>query len=343
MLVRTGRGKYQITKNDSREFACSLYNFDIDGADVKEDHKQILRSKVFPFLQEGGSAAIVGLASVTGPEQHDQELSLERAESVVKALNWVWAFSGSGFLYSGPMRIRKVVGRGKQWAQRFSRKENEFWRAVWVHVWDQAVPPSDSQVNFGMQLPPLADSNLLMDIGQGLDVASWIISMIAAAEIIPVVDMAASILDTLFSLVAAWAASDQNAYLNGYIQGYDMAMKDMSDTYADSSLHTKPLSQWPPPARPKSHQELWASQPNISQQKWHEGEDAGCEAAYQQVLKWDRQPLAVEVAGQTKRLTGREVLRTLALQHPDRVGEYFVKQFNEALRKKGKRPWPTLL
>jgi hypothetical protein len=51
----------------------------------------------------------------------------------------------------------------------------------------------------------------------------------------------------------------------------------------------------------------------------------------------------VEVAGQTERLSGREVLRTLVLQHPDRVGEYFVKQFNEALAKKGKRAWPTLL
>jgi hypothetical protein len=298
---------------------------------------------VYPFLENGGSAAIVGLASVTGSAQHDQDLSQERAEGVALYLNRLGLFRSGAFVYTGPLRIRQVAGRGKQWAQRFSRRENEFWRAVWVHAWDQVMLPSDSQVNFGMQLPALADSNILMDAGNVLDVASWIISMVATAEVIPVVDMAVSILDTLFTLVAAWIAADQNAYLNGYIQGHDMAMKDMSDPYADSGLLTKPLAQWPPLPHPSPHQELWTSQPGPSQEKWHAGEQDGCDAAYKQVQKWEQQPLVVDVRGQEERLSGREVLRTLALQHPDRVGEYFVKQFNDALRKKGKRPWPTLL
>jgi hypothetical protein len=158
--------------------------------------------------------------------------------------------------------------------------------------------------------------------------------------------MAASILTTLFSLIATWAEADQNAYLNGYIEGYDWAMKDMAEPYGSQSLHTKPLSQWPTVAKPSVHDELWTSQPTIGQQKWHEGEQAGCDAAYKQVQDWERNPLYVDLPGGYNRqqaLSGREILRLLSLQHPDNVGVYFVEQFNKGLIRRGKRRWPTIL
>jgi hypothetical protein len=345
-LVRpTGRGKYVITKNSDSEFACSLYNFDINGSTVKDDHQQLLKARVFDFLSAGGSATIVGLASVTGTSEGDMELSQERADNVAKYLRLLSMYASDPD-YTGPFRIRSAVGRGRQWALLYSRGENEFWRAVWVHVWDRATPPSDSQVDFGVQLPDLPESSTISDIGKVLDVASWIISAVATAEIIPVVDMAASILTTLFSLVATWAEADQNAYLNGYIQGYDMAMVDMAEPYGSQSLHTKPLSQWPTLTKPSPHQDLWASQPDVLQQKWHEGEQAGCDAAYKQVQDWERSPLYVDVPGgynQQQALSGREILRLLSLQHPDNVGVYFVEQFNKSLLRRGKPRWPTRL
>jgi len=344
-VIPTGRGKYKITKNSDSEFACSLYNFDINGSDVKDDHKQLLKARIFDFLSACGSAAIVGLASVTGTSEGDLDLSQERADNVAKYLRALSMFASNPD-YTGPFRIKSTIGRGRQWALLYSKGENEFWRAVWVHVWDRATPPSDNQVDFGVQLPDLPESSAIEDTGKILDVASWIISIINASEIIPLVDLAASIIDTLFTLIAAWAVADQNAYLNGFIEGYDMAMVDMAEPYGSTSLHSKPLSQWPAVVKPSPHQELWASQPNIGQQKWHEGEQAGCDAAYKQVMDWERNPLYVDLPGGYNRqqaLSGREVLRALSLKYPDRVGEYFVKQFNTALLKKGKPNWPTRL
>lgn len=342
----TGRGKYVITKNSDTEFACSLYNFDIGGSDVKDDHKQLLKARVFDFLSAGGSAAIVGLASVTGTSEGDLNLSQTRADNVAKYLRDLSMFASNPD-YTGPFRIKSTVGRGRQWALLYSKSENEFWRAVWVHVWDRATPPSDNQVDFGVQLPDLPESSALADTGNILDVASWIIAIIDVADIIPVVDLFVSIIDTLFSLIATWAAADQNAYLNGYIQGYDMAMVDMAEPFGSPNLHTKPLSQWPAVPKPSPHEELWASQPSVGQQKWHEGEQAGCDAAYKQVQNWEKSPLYVDVPGagynRQQALSGREVLRVLSLKYPDKVGVYFVKQWNKALNKEGKPDWPTRL
>lgn len=347
MLIKTGVGKYKITKNNEHEFACALFNFDIDGSEVKEvAHRQILRLHVYPFLESGGSASILGLASLTGTDDHDLVLSRQRAEAVRLYLTQHDMFETRLF-YTGPLRIRQVVGRGNQfakWAHRPNApREDEVWRAVWVHAWDKSQPPSDRDIDFGMQLPHLPDSDLIGNVGQALDIASWIISLVATAEIIPVVDMVASIVDTLFSLVVTWSAADQNGYVNGYIQGYDEAMQDMADVYGVPGLRGKPVSQWPPLSHPRPHTSLWSSQPNIGQQKWHEGQQAGCDAAYGQVQQWDRQGLNVEVRGKNVRLSGREVLRVLSLQRHDNVVVYFVQKFNEYLRSKGLRPWPTLL
>jgi hypothetical protein len=106
------------------------------------------------------------------------------------------------------------------------------------------------------------------------------------------------------------------------------------------------LSQWPTLTKPSPHQDLWASQPDVLQQKWHEGEQAGCDAAYKQVQDWERSPLYVDVPGgynQQQALSGREILRLLSLQHPDNVGVYFVEQFDKSLLRRGKPRWPTRL
>jgi len=59
----------------------------------------------------------------------------------------------------------------------------------------------------------------------------------------------------------------------------------------------------------------------------------------------ENSPLYVDVPGagynRQQALSGREVQRILALKYPDRVGEYFLQQFNKALLWKGKPHWPT--
>jgi len=90
MLVRTGQGKYYITLNTGSVFSACLYNFDIDGAEVKPSHRDLLREKVVkPFLQTGGSVAVMGLASTSAGQTWDLDLSRHRAEEVAA---YLWGF-----------------------------------------------------------------------------------------------------------------------------------------------------------------------------------------------------------------------------------------------------------
>ena len=349
MLQYTGPGTYRVSINRPDEFEIALENFDIDGTRVKPIHRHMLRRWVGPLLKRGGTASILGLASLTASRRHDLLLSERRAQEVLAFLRGLSSPSG-GPRSGGPARFPQVDGVGKLIAQSLSVStdplENARFRAVWVHAWDRPVPPSRLPRIHGMKLSTLPTSNPLLTGAKVLDVATWLLTAARYAELlgelIPVASLAMSIIDTLSKLIVTWMKADQAAYLNGYILGYDLAMGDMAAPYADPALGTRPLSSWPAVVRPSPHTATWSNQPNVSQEKWHEGETAGCQAAYQQVLTWDRQPLRADVGGHTIQLHGREVLRTLALRFRDEVPQFFVLYFNHALQAKGRHPFPTL-
>lgn len=84
-----GRGK---VARDSRYngpgmIKASLYNFDIDGAEAKEDHVAFLVSEVIPKLTGNrGHIWMQGAASQSGSDAHNLRLSRRRVENVAGLL-----------------------------------------------------------------------------------------------------------------------------------------------------------------------------------------------------------------------------------------------------------------
>jgi hypothetical protein len=345
-----------VAINRPNEFSGSLWNFDIDGIELKKDHKDLLFHKVFPLLQGGGSAAILGLASLTGSEEHDLELSVRRAEAVAKYMHALWDWTPTDPLkfYGGPMRLGKPRASGKAVAdayyeshkgKRGNIRENDFFRAVWVHVWDKPNPPSEEVIVPAITMPDLPLTNDQIEFGKWLDVIAWIESASPVAELLPPLDLAIAIADTLFALPAAWAAGDQGAFLNGYIVAYDRAMQDMADAYGNSVLDRMSHSRWPEIPVPQVHKEMWAAQTTPFQDKGHQGEEAGCKAAYDGIKRLEKHPFWVDIRVRgyvtQQSFTGKETLRALSKKYRDNVGGYFMDKFRSILRAKGySANWP---
>jgi OmpA family len=70
------------------EATLLLYNFDVDGSDLKKEHTDFLRDQVVFFLEDGPDASVrvVGQASLTGESGHNEALSANRAKAVMKHL-----------------------------------------------------------------------------------------------------------------------------------------------------------------------------------------------------------------------------------------------------------------
>jgi hypothetical protein len=118
-----------------------LYNFDIDGDELKPKHKEWLDRHVVPILLKGGSATIRGFASTKGNADHNLELSRDRMYSVEDYL----------MLFTQLARIKKAdyVGEQAASAQTGDNVENEFWRAVDITAWEKPTPPEPPKT-----LPP---------------------------------------------------------------------------------------------------------------------------------------------------------------------------------------------
>jgi hypothetical protein len=354
---------YKAVIDTADVFSVCLYNFDINGSAVKEGHGGVLSYRVCNWLENGCTATVLGLASTTGDRAWNLELSRRRANAVTTRIVQGMAYrTHNPFAPSSSVRssavldldtarrldagIRTVSWEGKDlalhWGARDSQ-ENPLWRAVWVKVWDRTAPPTDRDVMVDMKLPELTDF-LLPQIGQGLDITSWIISL-TLGDMLPVVDMAVSIIDTLAALPVAYASGDQLAYQNGQILGFNNAMQDMANAYLNRALDKADESTWPPIPRPRPHDANWTAQPTAFQDKWHEGEKDGCDKAYAQVQKMDRSPKPVTLTGRNgerirRRLTGKFYLRWLAAKYGDGAAGFLMSQWNDYLNSQGKTKWP---
>jgi hypothetical protein len=83
-LVRTGPGWGEATDEGPVHHA-HLYDFDVDGATLKEAHKQYLRGRVLNLLKLDSTrvATVTGNASRTGDKDHNTILSTQRAKAVI--------------------------------------------------------------------------------------------------------------------------------------------------------------------------------------------------------------------------------------------------------------------
>jgi len=111
-----------------------IYNFDISGAVVKEEHRQWLDRNVVPFLKDGGSVALEGFASATGSVMDDKFLSEDRLKNVEDYLRRQ---------APGPWKVSSRTADGMKEALKETHqwKEDEFWRAVNILTWSRPTPP----------------------------------------------------------------------------------------------------------------------------------------------------------------------------------------------------------
>ena len=95
-MTRTGKGEIDAYPTNWRwekdtlwaEATVLLYNFDVDGTDLKKEHLDFLHEQVLFFLDDGPDAGVrvAGQASLTGESGHNEELSMKRAKAVMNYL-----------------------------------------------------------------------------------------------------------------------------------------------------------------------------------------------------------------------------------------------------------------
>lgn len=66
---------------------ASLYNFDVDGADLKPEHTAFLNARVLPVIKaKAAKCWLQGSASKSGSDAHNMQLSKKRVDNVVAYL-----------------------------------------------------------------------------------------------------------------------------------------------------------------------------------------------------------------------------------------------------------------
>jgi hypothetical protein len=353
-VKKTGPGKYMTGKNGDGDISVKLFNFDINGSEVKENHRTILRSTVIEILKAGGSVAILGHASTTGASDYDYTLGVERAEEVLKFLR---KEGGSKFA------VTKIDSRGKSAALAITGKNNNEdpeWRAVWVRVWTKDAAPTDigQPIRPGVPLPVdpgISQANdwinlaggVLSIVDLGIDIAatySAAAGLATAGAATGIGGLVLAALGGIIGLPALWAATDSLAEFNGQVQGYADAMQDMAEAYKDDSLDRKPPRDWPKIPRPTPHTSSNIPT-SVSQQYWRQGQRKGCDQAYIDILKVEANPIEIEgtVKGAKKKIkvNGKVMLRGAWVSTKGEVGVAVVKIINEKLKAAGKPPFPT--
>jgi hypothetical protein len=128
----TGPGR---TEHRTSPKSLLLYNFNINGDQLKAEHEAFLRKEVVPILQRGGSISLVGLASRSGSDSHNLALSEKRAHNTLAFLRKV---------VPGKFAAREVTGFGESKAKQEGYRdgsEDERFRSVIVFVSPAPTPP----------------------------------------------------------------------------------------------------------------------------------------------------------------------------------------------------------
>jgi hypothetical protein len=354
VVKKTGRGKYQTGQNGPGDMTVQLSNFDINGSEVKEDHKAILRGTVIEILKAGGSIAILGHASTTGSTDYDQALGADRADQVLRFLRFE---AGAGFF------VNKIDSRGKATALALTgqdNKEDDQWRAVWIRVWTKNTPPPDLGQPIKPSTPLPVDPGIsafndainlaggvLSIIDLGIDIAatySAAAGLATAGTITGVGGLVLTVVGGIIGLPALWASTDALAEFNGKVQGYADAMQDMAEAFKDNGLDRKPVRDWPAIPKPEPHisGNLATS---VAQKFWRQGQRKGCNQAYIDILEKQANPIEMDgkVNGKTRkiRVNGKVMLRAAWVSTKGEVSVAIIKLINEKLKAAGKPPFPT--
>ena len=277
MVRPTGPGKYRYKQNGQDDWTVLLYNYDIEGTKLKNEHKSFLTANIVPLLKAGCGVSILGQASTTGTATLDVGISKARVEDLLNNLRqWVVA----------PFPLGRLEGKGKSMALAITGRDNvedEAWRGVWLRVWDKQYPPPDlggGNINPNIQAggPGIGKISDSLDIiggvvtiaDLGIDVAatySTIGALSAASTATGIGGLILASLSAIIGMPAIWATTDATAELNGRIQGYADAMQDMAEQYQDNSLDRKPVKQWPAIQQPTPRRWPRLSRPFFARNK----------------------------------------------------------------------------
>jgi hypothetical protein len=129
-------GLISVTQQTPSNLMALLYNFDIDSATLKVEHNQWLEKNVKQFRTRNMIALIVGLASRTGPNQWNMDLSRRRAFNVSSR---IYLFDPASLLTETKVAFGEEAARI---AGLKDRVEDERWRAVFINIHDRSrIPP----------------------------------------------------------------------------------------------------------------------------------------------------------------------------------------------------------
>ena len=115
--------------------AAKLFNFEVGKFAIKPEHSSWLISVVAPKLRGGGSLTIIGLASRTGSDDFNMQLSDNRLRAVIDLLRKQ---------VPNNFKVAHEVAKGERaamYAGEMDGVENESWRGVIISVWNKPDPP----------------------------------------------------------------------------------------------------------------------------------------------------------------------------------------------------------
>ena len=347
-------GPGQVDVKGQSPLSVLLYNFEVGSNTVKSEHMRALLQKVVPLLDGGGSVTIVGMASYTGHEKVNVDLSKRRAQATLNTLSRTVADTGKS------AKVKVGVSRG--WAnaaasgEKYGTEDSRF-RSVLVTAWllpdpPPAPPDLSNMVPLPDMPPTLGDAFDKLSVGEaGVSTAFSIAELFTGAAFVSVATtVVMPILDSIFTILSlpiAWIAAGKLAHFNGWVRGFTDSMQEMAQTYQDPKLDPAKSDTWPALPHPVPHFE-WNvpdSQLTADQQEDRGGRREGCDKAFEAIQGLDANPkdVSAQVNGKEVKfkMTGKALLWTLWQTTKGRVGAKFLEQINKKLREQGKKSGPS--
>lgn len=328
---KTGEGRFAYEKGI---FTVRLYNFDVDSAQLKPEHKKFLDEEIAPKLANGNSISLIGLASRSGPGMHNERISESRADRVHEYLTDTTHISFE-------CRIKEWNGeRSAKEKGEPDDSEDDWYRAVIVMTSPAYEPPDpgDAAINkianrqpqdhfkheaSGETLSQILD--IAPNVSDVLELLPWATAA-KAAEVLGPVGIAIQIFQTLAQpVILHMQVEEQNKFL-GTIQGLAEAIQDMADQY-DDTVALSPSYSWPkikePAVRSIGHE--FGSEP------WMQGKKQGVKMAFECFKEIDNKKVTINGHA----YTGKELLRVFKKKFGSNTRKMMLEAFIRIVNQKG--------
>ncbi len=249
-----------------------IFNFDIDSAQLKIEHKEDLRQLIVPRLKFHHGVAVVGLTSRTGTTAHNQDLSLRRAKNTLAFLR-----SEAGDEFDARPAIGFGEMKAKEEGYRPNSEDSRF-RSVVVLLGEQRVAPFPPNLfDLTPKLPgDLPEGGFHFELGKSIDVVNGVAQFLELmpweklAEFGEKADIYTVVLGNVLGMPLLWRDVHEQNLFNGRVEGFWDAMQSMADQYADPALSKISLKKWPVLRRP-TPKPMADRGDDLNHREWMEG------------------------------------------------------------------------